>query len=112
MNWKHKYSDSYAVSDTRPTPEWDEYAGEIPVPVPVEVTPRQARRALLAAGLLDDVEAALDAISDPQVKAIAKIEWATAQQVRRDWPLLLQVAGQMGLTDEQLDALFVAASAI
>lgn len=74
--------------------------------VPSVVTPRQAKLALLSAGLLDAVDGAIDAIADPATKRVAQIEWEYAQEVRRDWPLLNAVAAQMGMTGEQVDGLF------
>ena len=41
--------------------------------VPTVVTQRQARLALLGAGLLDAVDAAIDAIPDPATRAAARI---------------------------------------
>ncbi|MDY0227207.1 MAG: hypothetical protein RBR38_10300 [Desulfomicrobium apsheronum] len=84
----------------------------LPAPIPQLVTPRQAKLALFAAGLLDDVEAAIDAIAEPATKRVAQIEWEYAHEIRRDWPLLLQVAGAMGMTAAELDALFVAAAGL
>lgn len=75
--------------------------------VPRTVTMRQARLALLAAGLLDDVEAAIAA--GPRA---AQIEWEYAQEVARDYGLVLQLAPALGLTDRQLDDLFVAAASL
>lgn len=80
--------------------------------VPVSVTPRQAKLALLSAGLLDDVEAAIEAIADATTKRVAQIEWEYAQEVRRDWPLLNAVAAQMGMTDAQIDELFTLAATL
>lgn len=92
--------------------QWDGESFVTPAtadPVPEVVTPRQAKIALLQAGLLDDVEAGIEAIADPAIKRLAQIEWEYAQEVRRDWPLLNQLAADMGMTDEQLDELFRAA---
>lgn len=75
--------------------------------VPVVVSMRQARLALLAAGLLDDVEAAIAA--GPQA---ARIEWEYATEVQRGYGLVLQLAPVLGLTDRQLDDLFVAAASL
>lgn len=75
--------------------------------VPRVVSMRQARLALLAAGLLDDVEAAIAA--GPQA---ARIEWEYATEVQRDYGLVLQLAPALGLTDRQLDDLFVAAASL
>lgn len=73
--------------------------------IPQVVTMRQARLALLAVGLLDDVEAAVQATD----KA-TQIEWEYAQDVNRNWPTLAALAGALGLTSDELDALFAAAA--
>lgn len=75
--------------------------------VPATVTMRQARLALLAAGLLDDVETAVSGAG-----AAAAIEWEYAQSVDRDYGLVPAMAAALELTDAQLDALFVAAGAL
>ncbi len=79
--------------------------------VPPEVTMRQARLALLGAGLLDDVETAIDAMSDP-AKTAARIEWDYSNTLRRDHPLVTTLGAGLGLTGGQLDDLFIAASAL
>lgn len=76
-----------------------------PAPVPQMVTMRQARLALLGAGLLDDVEAAIAALPEPQQTA-ARIEWDYSSEVHRSRPFVQQLAAAMGLTGEQLDSLF------
>ncbi len=75
--------------------------------VPQSVSMRQARLALLGAGLLDDVEAAV-ASSTKDVQ----IEWEFSSELRRDWPTLVLLAGALGLTDAQLDALFAQAATL
>lgn len=77
-----------------------------PPPVPQSVTMRQARLALLGAGLLDDVEAAIAALPSPQKEA-ARIEWEYSQEVQRHNGFVSVLAPALGLTDEQLDDLFV-----
>jgi len=79
--------------------------------VPSKVTMRQARLALLGAGLLDDVEAALSAMEGPAGQA-ARIEWDYSSEVHRYKPFVIALGAQLELNDEQLDALFVAASQI
>lgn len=78
-----------------------------PAPVPESVSPRQIRKALNAAGLRATVEAAVAAA--PQD---VRDDWEFALEVRRDWPALNSMAAQIGLTSEQVDALFIAAAAI
>jgi hypothetical protein len=83
-----------------------------PQPVPETVTARQARLALLRAGLLDSVDAALAALPDPQERRAAQIEWEYATEIRRDSPLIAALAPLLGLTDEQVDDLFRAAAGL
>ena len=86
----------------------DEEPPEI-VWVPAEVTMRQAQRALLDAGLLDAVEAAINALPEPPRRA-AKIDWEKSNTMQRDSQFLQLLAPALGMTSTQLDALFVAAS--
>lgn len=97
--------DSVAIGDefdgenfSRPTPA---------ATVPLVVTMRQARLALLGGGLLQTVNDAVAAAG-----GVAAIEWEYAQEVRRDWPTLIALQGAIGLSDAQIDALFVAAAAL
>lgn len=81
----------------------------VPVIVPSAVTMRQARLALLGAGLLDDVEAAIAALPSPHKEA-AKIEWEYSQEVQRHNGFVAQLGPALGLDAAALDALFVAAA--
>jgi len=73
------------------------------------VSMRQARLALLGAGLMPQVAAALEALPSPQREA-AQIEWEYSNEVHR-YRLFVQTLGAtLGLTNAQLDALFVAAA--
>lgn len=80
--------------------------------VPQSVTMRQARLALLGAGLLDSVNAAIAAIPDATQRQAAEIEWEYAQTVDRASPFTQQLASGLGLTSEQLDGLFTQAAAL
>ena len=72
--------------------------------IPQVITMRQARLQLLDLELLDDVEAlvALDRKS--------QIEWEYASEVYRQSPLITSVKEAIGLTDKQIDDMFIAAS--
>ena len=76
-------------------------------PVPKKVTMRQARLALLGAGLLDTVETAI-AGAGPT----AKIEWEYAQEVQRAAGLVPAMATALGMSESQIDALFIAAATL
>lgn len=82
--------------------------GAISIPSPQAVTMRQARLALLGAGLLDDVDAAINSLPSPQKEA-ARIEWEYSQEVRRHNGFVSVLAPLLGLTDAQTDALFMEA---
>ena len=69
------------------------------------ITPRQARLALLSAGLLDAVEAYVAT----QPRAV-QVEWEFANEIRRDWPPVVNAASALGLTNTHVDALFAAAA--
>ena len=86
---------------------WQQVWAIEPAPVPSSVSARQARLALLGAGLLGDVEAALNSLSSPEKEA-ALIEWEYATEIRRDSPLVVSVAVGLGLSCEQIDQLFIA----
>ncbi|GAB3190787.1 hypothetical protein [Hydrogenophaga aquatica] len=91
---------------------WEVVAAQPPaVPVPVAVTMRQARLALLGAGLLAQVNAAIAAMAGAEGEA-ARIEWEYAQEVRRDSPLVAGLSAALGLTDETLDNLYRAAAGL
>ena len=74
-----------------------------------EVTPRQARLALAAAGKLAAVDAAIDALSEP-ARAQARITWDYSTMVHRDNPVLPALAAALGMTDAEVDALLAAAA--
>lgn len=82
------------------------------VPVPSHVTARQARQALLLAGLLDSVPAALQSLPDPVQRGLALIEWEHSQEFERSRPLVVAMGPLLGLTSAQIDALFIQAASL
>lgn len=76
-----------------------------PVPCPVTITMRQARRALFQTGKLAEVEAAIAAQSSP-TKEIAQIEWDYSSVVWRNKELVEVLTAYMGWTSEETDDLF------
>ncbi len=95
--------------------DWQAYqawlaAGNAPNPAPPSavqksVTRLQGRLALNAAGLLTKVETAVAAADVP-----TQIWYADAQNWDRNDPILAQLAAALGLTSDQVDALFVQAA--
>ena len=82
---------------------------EPPTPpvIPESVSMRQARLALLANGLLDQIDEAIKSMD-----RAPQIEWEFASEVRRDSPLIAGLAAAFGLSSEQLDAMFVQAASL
>lgn len=82
-----------------------------PPAVPALVSMRQARLALLGAGLLSLIDAAIDDMDEPD-RSAARIEWEYATELRRDHPLITALASQLDLSEQQVDGLFIAAGQI
>ena len=85
----------------------EQAANEARVYIPQSVTMRQARLALLAAGLLSTVQTAIAGAGPAAV-----IEWDYATEVQRASGLVPAMATALGLTDAQIDALFVTAATL
>ena len=82
-----------------------------PSDAPQAVTMRQARLALLGAGLLSQVNTAIASMPGAEGEA-ARIEWEYAQEVRRDSALAQSLVPALGMNEAGLDALFTAAAAL
>jgi hypothetical protein len=70
-------------------------------PIPSSVSPRQLKLALLVYGLLDDVEAFVDAAG----RAV-QIAWANTTEYERQDPMLNQMIAAFGMEPETADELF------
>lgn len=79
--------------------------------VPAEVTMRQARQALYIAGRLADVTAAIDSMPEPPRES-ARIAWEYSQVIERDATFVRQLATALGMSNADVDALFVAAAGL
>jgi hypothetical protein len=93
---------------------WDGATFTTPAPavtVPPAVTMRQARLALLGAGMLSTVNTAIAGMQGAQGEA-ARIEWEYARDVLRDSALIGGLMPALGMTSEQIDALFIAAASL
>lgn len=75
--------------------------------IPYKISIRQAKLALLGAGLLDDIENAM-ASADRSVQ----ISWEYATEFERDNPLILYFQSQLNLSKEQVDNLFIQAKGL
>jgi hypothetical protein len=68
---------------------------------------RQARLALLGAGMLSTVDEAVAGMTEA-----ARIEWEYAATVERNSQLVVALSPLLGLTEAQLDGLFIQAATL
>lgn len=78
---------------------------------PQEVTMRQARLALLENGLLANVQPAINSLPEPS-KTKAQIEWEYSNALQRGNPFVDVLGAALGLSSQDLDDLFIQASAL
>lgn len=79
--------------------------------VPLAVSMRQARHAMLQAGILGAVQTMIEQMPGEEGDA-ARIDWEFAQEVKRSWPLVVNLGPALGLTEQQIDDLFRYAATI
>jgi hypothetical protein len=80
-----------------------------PTTIPQSITPRQARLALLGAGLLSQVESALQGLPEPD-RTVALIEWEYATLIERGSAWIAGLGAALGLDAAQIDELFISAA--
>lgn len=80
--------------------------------VPESVSRAQGKYVLIQAGLWFQALDFVDSIEDPADQALADVALNDTQEWRRDSPFLNQCAQALGLTDELLDDLFIAAELV
>lgn len=81
-----------------------------PEPVPRVVTRRQGKQQLVVAGLDEQVEAAIDGIEDATERKLTRIWYDDAETWERDNEQLAVLSQALGLSDDEVDALFVEAA--
>lgn len=87
--------------------------GEDMQPPMPKLTARQLRLGLVTNGItLSSVEATIAAIPDDTDREVAMIEWEYASEFDRGHHLILQVGTALGLTEAQIDSMWMAASTL
>lgn len=100
-----------------PGAEWEVRPYVVPVitapspVVPPSVTMRQARLALLGAGLLASVNAVIEAMGEP-TRSAAQIEWEYSNELQRGNALVAALGPALGLTESEIDQLFITAATL
>ena len=80
-----------------------------PVSLPVAVSMRSLRLALIDAGLYQSVVAAINGIPDATEKLKAQIWWTTSMTVYRNNPYVISIGYELGKSDDKIDQIFAAA---
>jgi hypothetical protein len=80
-----------------------------PPPIPATVTRFQALAVLAAGGYLDTVRTYINTLDQNNVQRLA---WENATDWERTSPTVNALAAMLGLTDAQVDDLFIAASQV
>lgn len=83
-----------------------------PPSVPDFVSRAQGKAALIQAGKWADVLAFVDGIEDPTEKALAEVALNDTQTWRRDSPFLASATEALGLSEAEVDDLFIEAAKI
>ncbi|WP_337223163.1 hypothetical protein [Delftia tsuruhatensis] len=84
----------------------------LPVPVPQAITRAQGKAALIQAGMWPQVLAFVASIEDPNEQLLAQVALNDTVTWERSSPFLARVAVALGLSEQQLDELFIAAAAV
>jgi len=103
-----EYTNDEDVLVTKAEQEADYIQKKFKDTVPTVITMRQARLALLDAGLLPTVDAAIANGTDEALK----IEWEYATECKREWESLVAMATALGMSELDLDNLFIAGSTL
>lgn len=88
-----------------------EHLSPPPAAVPRSITMRQARLLLHSRNMLTLVQEAIDSLDEPP-RIAAQIEWDYSSTMERNKPFVAMIAGHIGLTDEDLDAMFIEAATL
>lgn len=101
----------WSVRDKTP----EELENERRAKIPNVVTIRQGRQAMLHTpfgdiSLLEAIDQTILMIEDSVQRKSAQIDWEYATEIRRDFHLVQKMKNSLGLTEEQLDELFLKAS--
>lgn len=80
-----------------------------PITVPIAVTMRQARLALLEAGKLNMIPTIINSLPSP-TKEAASIEWEYSSEVQRHNGFVAQIGPALGMSSAEIDALFIRAA--
>ena len=81
--------------------------------VPEYVTKRQLRQALILSSIpLESIAAAISQIQNQTEKSIMEIYWNVSYEFERYHPKLIEFSSSLGMSESQVDAIFILASTL
>ena len=100
------YSDLTLVSQE----EIEELGDVVKILIPESITKRQAKQQLLLDGKLNQVQEVIDSIADETKRMMAQLYWDDSTEFERIHPTLVGLGTALGLTEAELDMMFINAS--
>ena len=100
------YSDLTLVSQE----EIEELGDVVKILIPESITKRQAKQQLLLDGKLGQVQEVIDSIPDETERMMAQLYWDDSTEFERNHPTLVELGTALGLTEAELDMMFINAS--
>ena len=100
------YSDLTLVSQE----EIEELGDVVKILIPESISKRQARQQLLLEGKLGQVQEVIDSIADETERMMAQLYWDDSIEFERSHPTLVELGTALGLTEAELDIMFIKAS--
>lgn len=104
---------TWEVRDEAGTVIGKNQSADLTLPVPESISARQIRLWLVRHGIsLASVDAVIATIPDQIQRDSVRVEWDYAPYVERSHPMLVPLAAALGLTEQQVDQVFVEAAGI
>ena len=105
----------YAVTNigtelTSPKFGIEELGDVVKILIPESISKRQAKQQLLLDGKLNQVQEVIDSISDETERMMAQLYWDDSTEFERNHPTLVGLGTALGLTEAELDMMFINAS--
>ena len=100
------YSDLTLVSQE----EIEELGDVVKILIPKSISKRQARQQLIIKGLYGNIQPIIDSIEDPTQRLLTQVFWEDSNTFERNNPTLVELGTALGLTEAELDMMFINAS--
>ena len=90
--------------------EIEELGDVVKILIPKSITKRQARQQLIINGLYGNIQPMIDSIEDPTERLLTQVFWEDSNTFERNHPTLVELGTALGLTEAELDMMFINAS--